>query len=40
MYYLWSEKGMLPSQFYGLKCGEKLILSAFVERKVEKDKVD
>ena len=40
MYYLWDEKDMLPSQFYNLKCGEKLILTAFVETKVENDKVD
>lgn len=38
MYYLWAVKGMLPSEFYNLKAGEKLILRAFVETKVKNDK--
>lgn len=38
MYYLWAVKGMLPSQFYNLKAGEKVILRAFVEAKIENDR--
>lgn len=38
MYYLWAVKGMLPSQFYNLKTGEKVILRAFVETKISNDK--
>lgn len=37
MYYLWKEKGMLPSTFYNLKAGEKVVLRAFSDIKIKDD---
>lgn len=35
MYYCWDKHGMLPSVYYNMDIGERLILKAFFERKME-----